>query len=77
MELSATGRRSDDFAPIAAKLDAKERGKCQLSSALLFSSIRALSAKRTIELSHIFAPIPGGGHATSRVELFIPPVLPS
>jgi hypothetical protein len=28
------------------------------------------------ESSQNFAPIPGGGHATCRVELFVPPVVP-
>jgi hypothetical protein len=41
MELSVNGRRSVDSAPIATKLGAKGRGKCQLSFALLFRSIRA------------------------------------
>jgi hypothetical protein len=36
MELSVIGLRSVDFAPIATKLGAKERGKCQLSFALPF-----------------------------------------
>ena len=48
MELSVIGPRTVDFAPIATKLGAKVRGKCQRSFALLFSSNRAVSAKRTI-----------------------------
>jgi hypothetical protein len=57
-ELSSMSRRvtwnylngpgSVNFDLIAAKLGAKGRGKCQLSFALLFSSIRPVSAKRTI-----------------------------
>jgi hypothetical protein len=46
MELSMNGRRFVDSAPIATKLGAKARGKCQLSFALFFFS-RAFSAKRT------------------------------
>jgi hypothetical protein len=45
MELSVIGRRSVGFALIATKLGAKERGKCQLPFALLFSSIRSFSKK--------------------------------
>jgi hypothetical protein len=48
MELSVIGRRPVNFAPIATKLGAKGRGKCQLSFALFFSSILAFSAKRNI-----------------------------
>jgi hypothetical protein len=61
MELPMTGRCSFDSTCIATKLDAGRWGKCQLSFALLFSSIRAYSTK---ELSQIFAQIPGGGHAS-------------
>ena len=48
MNLSVNGRRSVDSPSIATKLGAKERGKCQLSFALIFSSTRSVSAKRTI-----------------------------
>jgi hypothetical protein len=48
MELFVIERRPVGFAPIVTNLGAKEWGKCQLPFALLFSSIRAFSVKRTI-----------------------------
>jgi hypothetical protein len=48
MEQSANGRRSVNSAPTAKKLGSKGRGEFQLSFALLVSSIRALSVKKTI-----------------------------
>jgi hypothetical protein len=46
MELSVNGPGSVNSAPIAPKLGAKGRGKCQRSFALLVSSIQAVSAKK-------------------------------
>jgi hypothetical protein len=44
----------------------------KFSYTLLLSSIGALSATtKKEEISQIFAPIPGGGHASSRAVLFM------
>jgi hypothetical protein len=48
MELFLNGRCSINSAPIITKLDAVGKSGHHLSFALLFSSIRAFSAKRTI-----------------------------
>jgi hypothetical protein len=47
MQLTSTGRQTLNSTRVATKLGPGRHGECQLSFALLFSSIQALSAKRT------------------------------
>jgi hypothetical protein len=68
MELPLTGRCSFNSARIAIKLDAVSPGKCQFFLYCFSAPSENFLPK---ELSQKFTPIPGGGHATSRVELFM------
>jgi hypothetical protein len=58
MEPPLTGWCSFNSTRTTTKLDAERRGKCQLSFALLFSSIGALSAQK--KLSETLLQFPAG-----------------